>query len=186
MKQIEYLDLYDSALAKDCITHTHLPFLKDYIALHILLKLAEPKSVMEIGTHIGEGTNIICNAVPKAKVHSLDLPLHESNKTQQHPILKGMKVGEICKRTYVQLFGDSMNFQYPECDAWFIDGEHDYTHPRHETSEAIKQKAKLIVWHDADIPEVFNAINDSFAYNSDYEVYRVTGTAIAYATLIEK
>src|SRR3990167_6991886 len=120
MKQIEYLDLYDSALAKDCITHTHLPFLKDYITLHILLKLAEPKSVMEIGTHIGEGTQIICNAVPKAKVFSLDLPNYEADKTLQHPSIKGMKTGYMCN-SYCQLLGDSMTFEYSKykCDAYF-------------------------------------------------------------------
>lgn len=185
MIQIDYEDIYDKELVKDCILHTHIPFLKDYMCLHILLKIAEPKSVMEVGTHIGEGTNIICNAVPNADVFSLDLPARDSDKTLQHPRHKKMVVGEMCKRKYKQLFGDSLTFEYPKCDAWFIDGEHDYQHPRHETVEAIKQKAKLIVWHDADMIDVFNAINDSFAYNSDYELYRVNGTAIAYATLKE-
>lgn len=183
MNQIEYLDLYDSSLAKDCITHTHLPFLKDYITLHILLKIAQPKSVFEIGTHIGEGTNIICNAVKEAKVYSLDLPVEESHKTLQHPILKDMCVGQKCSLPYTQLHGDSMTFDYSQyqAEAYFIDGEHDYKHPRHETVEAIKQNPKIIIFHDADIMEVWNAINDSFEWNNDYEVFRVQGTAIAYA-----
>lgn len=186
MIPVDYQELYDTEIARDCITHTHLPFLKDYIALHILLKISEPKSVLEVGTHIGEGTNIICNSVPKAKVFSLDLPPEEASKSMQHPTYKQMRIGEMCKRTYTQLYGDSMKFDYPICDAWFIDGEHDYSHPRHETVQAIKQKAKIIIWHDADIMEVYNAITDSFAYDGDYNLYRVTGTAIAYAVRKEK
>jgi hypothetical protein len=186
MKEISYEDLNTDILSYGAILHTHAPFVKDYLTLHILLKKYDIKSVMEIGTHIGEGTNIICNAVPKAKVYSLDLPLAEAKKTLQHPSLKDMGVGQICKFPYTQLYGDSMAFDYPVCETWFIDGEHDYAHPRHETSEAIKQKAKLIIWHDADMTEVFNAIHDSFIYNGDYELYRVTGTATAYAIRIEK
>jgi len=181
VKQIDYQDIYDSELAKGCITHTHLPFLKDYITLHILLKKYQPLSVLEIGTHVGEGTNIICNAVPGAKVYSLDLPPTEAYKTLQHPSLKNILVGAFCLKPYTQLFGDSFEFPYQYYEAWFIDGEHDYYHPRHETIEAIKSKAKLIIWHDADIIEVNNAITDSFEWNKDYHLYRVTGTRITYA-----
>lgn len=183
MNEIDYQEIYDSELAKGAIFHTHLPFLKDYITLHLLLRKHKIKSVFEIGTHIGEGTKIICNAVPDAKVYSLDLPTEKSEKTLQHPRIKNMVVGEICDLPYEQLYGDSMNFDYSKypADAYFVDGEHDYSHPRHETTEAIKQKPKLIIWHDADMQDVNNAITDSFLYNADYNLYRVIGTAIAYA-----
>lgn len=186
MNYIIYEDIYDSALAKDCITHTHLPFLKDYIVLHILLKSHNVISVFEIGTHIGEGTEIICNAVPNAKVYSLDLPVEESHKTLQHPSLKNIAIGGICicnHTDYTQLLWDSMTFDYSKypCEAYFIDGEHDYKHARHETVEVLKQNPKLIIWHDADIIDVWNAINDSFEWNDKYELFRVQGTAIAYA-----
>lgn len=183
MKEIHYDFLYTPENISGAILHTHEPFIKDYLALHILLKIYKPKSILEIGTHVGEGTQIICNAIPSAAVLSLDLPPTEASKTLQHPSLKAMRVGEMCMLTYTQLWGDSMEYPYwnLSCEAWFIDGEHDYAHPRHETIEAIKQRAKLIIWHDADIPEVYNAITDSFAYQNDYELYRVTGTQIAYA-----
>ena len=183
MKNIAYEDIISGCIISDAIHHTHEPFVKDYLTLHSLLRIHECESVFEIGTHTGEGTNIICNAVPKSNVYSLDLPSQHSGKTLQHPKHKNMKVGENCKFTYLQILADSMIYDYSEypCEAWFIDGEHDYKHPRHETGEAIKSKAKLIIWHDADIQEVYNAINDSFEWNKDYELYRVTGTAIAYA-----
>lgn len=189
MNYIIYEDIYDSELAKDCITHTHLPFLKDYIVLHILIRKHRDsiRRVLEIGTNLGEGTKIIANALGDRKlVYTLDLPSELSHLSKQHPISEGKSesVGSKCDLKYCQILGDSMTYDYSslhDVDAWFIDGEHDYAHPRHETTEAIKSNAKLIVWHDADIPEVFNAITDSFAYQSDYELFRVQGTAIAYA-----
>ena len=183
MKQVTYEEIYDSELAKGCITHTHLPFLKDYIVLHILLRKHSVNTVFEVGTHIGEGTKIICNSVPSARVYTLDLPVEEAGKTLQHPVLKNKEVGELCNLCYFQLLGDSMTYDYSKypCEAYFIDGEHDYAHARHETNEAIKQKPKLIIWHDADMPEVNNAIEDSFAYQNEYDLYRVEGTRVAYA-----
>lgn len=183
MNEKDYQEIYNSELAKGAIFHTHLPFLKDYLTLHLLLRKHRVKSVFEIGTHIGEGTKIICNAVPKAKIYSLDLPTEQSEKTLQHPRLKDMLVGEICDLPYEQLYGDSMTFDYSKypSEAYFIDGEHDYSHPRHETTEAIKQNPKLIIWHDSSIMDVWNAINDSFMYNGEYELFRVIGTEISYA-----
>lgn len=185
MKEISYEELYDAELVKDAILHTHEPFIKDYLALHILLRMAEPKSVLEIGTHVGEGTNIICNAVPASKVFSLDLPYDQSVLSLQSPVSsgKGRTTGLLCQNPYTQLWGDSMIFDYYKypCEAWYIDGEHLYSNVRHETKAAITQRAKLIIWHDADLIEVGNAIKDSFVNNSDYELYRVTGTSIAYA-----
>src|SRR3990167_10875047 len=129
MKETAYNDLFNvNDVPSNAILHSHTPFVKDYLTLHNLLKKYNPKTVLEIGTHIGEGTQIICNAIPTAKVYSLDLLLGESHKSLQHPILKDMGVGQICKLPYKQLYGDSMTFNYCEyiCDAWFIDGEHDY------------------------------------------------------------
>lgn len=181
MIELDFGHLYTPSLAKSAILHTHKPFEMDYLVLHILLSQNKIKSVLEIGTHIGEGTQIICNAVPNALVSSLDLPESESEKTLQHPKLKGMKVGEICKLPYTQIFADSMTHEYGNYEAWFIDGEHDYAHPRHETKEAIKSGARLIIWHDADIQEVWNAITDSFEWDNGYDLCRVKGTRIAYA-----
>jgi len=155
MKEIDYFDLYDSDLAKGCIIHTHPPFLKDYITLHILLKIADPSTVMEIGTHVGEGTNIICNALPDAKVYSLDLPMELRDLSLQHPSLKSMDVGVMCKLPYTQLLGDSMNFDYYKypCEAYFVDGEHTEKNVLHETVQILNGKPKLIVYHDYDMPK---------------------------------
>jgi hypothetical protein len=160
-------------------------FLQDYHVLHCLLRKYQPESVFEIGTNMGTGTNIICNAVPKAKVYSLDLPTELAHISLQHPISegKGDNVGSKCKFPFTQLRGDSLTFYYSDypCEAYFIDGEHDFDHPYYETDSIIGDaKPKLIIWHDSDIPEVWEAITE--AIDSNYTLYRVTDTRIAYAT----
>lgn len=164
-------------------------FEEDYLVLHSLLRKYRPKDVFEIGTNIGEGTNIICNAVYKyhfeAKIYSLDLPKELAHISLQHPISegKGDRVGSACTFPYIQLRGDSMTFdfsQYP-CEGFYIDGEHDYEHPFKESSAVMDLKeTKLIIWHDSDIQEVWNAIIDAIQ-DKPFQLYRVTDTRIAYA-----
>jgi hypothetical protein len=184
MTKQTYSDIFTKELAVDAILNTEFPgFKEDYLILHCLLKLHKPKSVMEIGTNMGRGTEIICNAVRPADVYSLDLPTELAHISLQHPISegKGDKVGSLCKRPYTQLRGDSRKFdfsQYP-CEAYWIDAEHTEAAVKHETKQAVKCKAKLIVWHDSDMPEVMAGILAGIG--KGYELYRVEGTRIAYA-----
>jgi len=159
-------------------------FREDYHVLWCLLKKYKPASVFEIGTNMGTGTNIICHALPQAKVYSLDLPNELAHVSLQHPISegKGDAVGSKCKLPFTQLRGDSMEFDYSPypCDAAFVDGEHDYIHPFSEGIDLLENETKLIIFHDADIADVAKAICDVFR-GEDYEIYRVTDTRIAYA-----
>jgi len=164
-------------------------FEEDYLVLHSLLRKYRPKDVFEIGTNIGEGTNIICNAVYKyhfdAKIYSLDLPTDLAHISLQHPISegKGDRVGSACTFPYIQLRGDSMTFDYSKypCEGFYIDGEHDYEHPFNESYEVMDLKeTKLVIWHDSDIQEVWNAIIDAIQ-DKPFQLYRVTDTRIAYA-----
>lgn len=168
-------------------------FREDYHVLHCLIRKYKPISLLEIGTNMGTGTNIICNAGKNwlMQVYSLDLPTELAHASLQHPVSegKGDKVGSNCKFHYTQLRGDSMTFHFSQhpCEAYFIDGEHDYDHPSRESAEAFKQLPKIIIWHDADIAEVWKAISDASEFANDwiqganYDLYRVTGTRIAYA-----
>lgn len=163
-------------------------FLQDYHVLHCLIRKYKPTSLLEIGTNMGTGTNIICNAGKNwmMQVYSLDLPTELAHISLQHPISekKGDKVGSNCKFHYTQLRGDSMVFDFARipCDAYYIDGEHDTRHAEHETLQALKQSPKLIIWHDSDIPEVMQGILNAFDFaKPDYDLYRVTDTRIAYA-----
>ena len=179
-----FSDIVTKDLAKDAILNQeYTGFKEDYLVLHCLLKMHQPKSVFEVGTNMGTGTNIICNALPLAKVYSLDLPTELAHISLQHPISegKGDLVGSRCKRPFTQLRANSYWFEFEKypCEAYFIDGEHTEEMVYHETKQAVKCKAKLIIWHDSDMPEVMAGIVAGIG--KGYYLYRVTGTRIAYA-----
>lgn len=154
-------------------------FEQDYLVLDSLLRKYQPKSVFEIGTNRGTGTRIIKNAVPDADVYSLDMPFGMGDAPLYHEDKD--YTGINCNLPFTQLRGNSMTFDfslYP-CECYFIDAGHFYDNVFRETTEVLKQKPKLVIFHDSDIPEVFNAIVDG-SRNKGYELYRVTDTRIAY------
>lgn len=186
MKTIYYKDIVTKELLEGAIENNEYHgFREDYHVLHCLLKTHEPKSVFEIGTNMGTGTKIIKNALPQSEVFSLDLPTELAHVSLQHPINegKGDSVGNKCKLPFTQLRGDSMLFDYSinPTEAYFIDGEHDFKHPNHETKEVLKNNPKLIIWHDSDMEPVYNAIINAFKDNQYYDLFRVVDTRIAYA-----
>lgn len=187
MNTITFAEIYTEELAAGAILNEEYHgFREDYLILHCLLRKFGIKSVFEIGTNMGTGTKIICNAIgPEGKVYSLDLPTELAHISLQHPINegKGDSVGHRCDLPFAQLRGDSMDFDYSQypAEAYFIDGEHDYDHPHHEAICAITNKPKLIIFHDSDMPDVYNAIVDAFTGTKKYDLYRVIDTRIAYA-----
>ena len=162
---------------KKAILRNDRLFVDDFLTLHSLLKMAQPRSVFEIGTCTGEGTLIMKNAIGNNVVYSLELPLNES--TYDIGV-----AGKMCYLPYVQIVGNSMTLDYTEfypIEAWFIDGAHEYTFVLHETKQAVLSAPSIIIWHDADIPEVFQAIKDGLDDRDDYLLYRVNNTRIAFA-----
>lgn len=189
MKIIEqqFTDVHTAALAENAILNEEYHgFKEDYLVLHCLLRKHNIKSCFEIGTNMGTGTKIIKNACgPDSTVYSLDLPTELAHISLQHPINegKGDSVGHRCDLPFTQLRGDSMVFDYSPykgVEAFFIDGEHDYNHPNHEAKQAISCGARLIIFHDSDMAQVWAGIQDAFA-ETDYTIFRVTDTRIAYA-----
>lgn len=187
MKQLTSKDICLEKFTNGAILNEEFTgFKEDYLTLHSLLRDFNPKTLFEIGTNMGTGTKIIKNALgPDSTVFSLDLPTDLAHISLQHPINegKGDSVGHKCDLPFVQLRGDSMAFDYSKypCEAYFIDGEHDYEHPHHETKEVLKNNPKLIVWHDSDMETVYSAIVDAFKGVDNYDLYRVTDTRIAFA-----
>lgn len=164
-------------------------FLNDYLVLDSLLRHYNPKTFLEIGTNMGRGTKIIKNALgADSTVYSLDLPTELAHVSLQHPISegKGDSVGHLCDLPFIQLRGDSMEFDYSSLehiDGAFIDGEHDFDHPFHETKQIMELDPYFIIWHDADIPEVWKAITqaiEEWKLNT-YTLFRVEDCRIAYA-----
>lgn len=189
IKQI-YKDIVTDDLIINCLdNNSHPGFLEDYRCITALLRIFKPISVFEIGTNTGNGVNTIKAALPGAIILSLDLD-YESMMLNKKEFPIGPngedRVGNNVKGKYLQLRGDSMKFDYSKylCQAYFIDGCHDYDHPKHETKEILKNKPNLIIYHDADIDVVYKGIMDAFNESKEggnYELYRVIDTRIAYA-----
>ena len=164
-------------------------FREDYLVLHCLLAKNKEKinRFLEVGTNMGTGTKIICNALGAGRqVFSLDLPLEKAHKSLQHP--KGGMIGVKCDLPYTQLFGDSMEFDYASIkpiNATFIDAEHVYPNVLHETTEVLKHyQPDLMIWHDTDISEVLMGLMNAFdatGQEQNYNLYRVANTRMSYA-----
>lgn len=175
----------------DAIIHdVYTGFKEDYLILHSLIRKHRPNSFFEVGSNVGNGMNVIANAIYKynfnAKIYSLDLPYETMKQnSKQYPIGENGedRVGSAAKFPYTQLRGDSLVFDFSEypCEGYYVDGEHDYAHPYHEIYYALAQFPKIIIAHDSDIKEVWNGIKDAHKLNGkDYELYRVIDTRISY------
>lgn len=183
MTQQNFNDIYSDELAKGAIINNRHPgFREDYLAIHCLIRKYKPASLFEIGTNGGFGTKIIKNAIGGGVLFSLDLPEEEFHKYQKHP----ERIGMECDLPYVQLYGDSLAFDYSRypAEAYFVDGAHDYEHVFHETMQIMDLEPQLIVFHDADIQEVMDGIlqaRNMSKNNNIYDFYRVPLTRIVYA-----
>jgi hypothetical protein len=182
----KYADVFVPAMATDAIHNDLWPgFREDYLLLHCLLRIFEPKRVVEIGTNVGRGTKIIKNAVgPDSQVFSLDLP-SEVGPFESSEYQPG-RVGCRCDLPFIQLWGDSRTFDfspYYPIDAFYVDGEHVYDTVYKETLAVIKANAVLAVYHDANEWEVFKGICDAFYGQPTvgYRLYRVIDTRMMFA-----
>lgn len=182
-----FKEVFDERLAKDAIINDrHTGHKQDYLLLHCLIRKYKPESFFEIGTNTGFGTLIIANALGDLPVFTLDLPPQKADVSKQHPIGegKGDVTGTECSLPYHQIFADSRQFDYSQypCEGYFIDSEHCYENVFVETVQVVLLKPKIVIWHDADVPEVFDAAVRAVA-DRPYELYRVSDTRILYAIL---
>lgn len=188
MIYVSYESIVVSDLVEGCIDNTDYDgFLEDFRVVHCLMRRARPSRVLEVGTYRGKGVRLIANAVgPGCEVLSLDLPDDYAHLSRQHAVHHGVAVGDLVRDvSYTQLRGDSLQYdfsQHAPVDVWFIDGEHDEEHVFQEASAAVAMRSPLIVFHDADMPEVAAGIEKTFA-GTDYKLHRVVGTRVAFATL---
>lgn len=198
MKTVQINDIVTKEFARRAIERNEHPgFKEDYLVLHCLIKIHSPATFMEIGTSSGRGTSVICNAMglnrffpwynsKKRKVYSLDVPpgtdplILYPGKEDGHPD----KAGKSCRFPYIQLFGNSTDFdfsKYYPLEGWFIDGKHDYYHVVNDTEQSLSAYPKIIIWHDADLPAVNEAIVSVLTKHVDYQLCFVAGTRIAFA-----
>ena len=163
-------------------------FENDYIVLHGLIQEYKPGTFCEIGTHVGEGTRIICNAMENRRVISIDLPIDYDETKEVYVNWNSEKprtgVGERCNLPYVQLFGNSKEFDflpYYPIDGWYIDGRHNYEYCYADSINALKSNPKIIIWHDTLMTGVQDAIMQIIdEYKEIYESYYCGGTRISW------
>jgi Glycosyl transferase family 2 len=174
---IGHQTLTTAALAEGAILNEEFAgFREDYLVLHCLCRALAPRVFFEVGTNHGTGTNIVAHALgPAARVLSLELPDATSDA--------GPLTGSACQRPFTQLHGDSRHHDFSAhhpIEGWFIDGGHFFENVLIESRAALASRPRLVVWHDADISEVWRALAAVFE-PSDYRLFRVTGTRIAFA-----
>lgn len=187
MELLKYSDIYDEAVAKDAILNHHQPgFEEDYLVLHCLLRKYQPKRFLEIGTNEGLGTMIIKNALgPDSEVFTLDLPEDLRDFSRQHPTWNESTVGHLCTLPFTQLWGDSRYFNFTSIhpiNGAYIDGEHEFTHVRHETVRMVEAAADIIIWHDSDMDAVMKGIQAGLQ-GAPYTLYRVEDTRVSFALM---
>ncbi len=179
---VSFKDVFKPELSFDAIVRDEEGFENDFLLLHSVIREYQPKNIFEIGTCEGKGTLIVKNAIREGIVYTLELPAGEGPYN-----ISADRIGVKCTLPFVQLIGDSMTFDYSTyfpIDAWFIDGWHDYEHVYYETEQAILSDPKLLVWHDSDVQEVFQAIIDVMQYHPNYIIFRVVDTRVTYAVKI--
>lgn len=141
----------------------------DYYLIQVLLSKWKPSTVLEIGTCTGNGSRIIRNTLPDSKIYTMDI---------------NPNCGKMCPDNVERIISDSMIFNYRDIypiECWFIDGEHSYKNVFYETKQAIKSKAKYIIYHDADIDDVYNGIINAIESN-EYELYQVINPPYIYSS----
>ena len=197
IEKVKYDTVVTQPFSDDAIVRDDFPgFKEDYLAIHSIIRKYRPKRLLEIGTSTGWGTNVICNAMgvrkgiaggllDKRKVTSIDVPpgtdasIIYPKGEDGHPL----KAGVNCKFLYAQLFGSSITYDfapYYPLDAWFIDGKHDYEYCSKDTKQALKADPDLIIWHDMQMQEVYDAVAETM-YGKGYSIKWVNKTRVAYA-----
>jgi hypothetical protein len=162
-------------------------FTDDYLVLHVLIQKYNPQSFCEIGTHEGEGTRIICNAMNGRPVYSIDLPPDYDETKEVYKDWtseKPKEVGKRCEYPYIQLFGNSKDFDFSSfypIEGWYIDGRHNYKYCYADSINALKSKPKIIIWHDSLMDGVQKAIYQIIDENKDnYTAYYCGGTRVSW------
>ena len=200
---ISYESVVTPPFSEHALLRNDFPgFQEDYLVLHALIRRYRPSRFLEIGTSTGRGTNVICHATGlrkrrniwgavwpplHSKVYSIDVPVGTDPSIiypegeDGHP----KKPGTECAYRYVQLYGDSTEFDfrpYYPLDGWFVDGKHNFEYVRRDTLQALKSEPRIIVWHDMQIEEVKEAVLAVIKEKGQaYHLYQVEKTRMAFA-----
>lgn len=142
----------------------------------------KPKTVFETGTYDGFSTlHFEENAPADAVVYTPDLPRDRTGiklknaLSEAHRDIKNINMnasrqfhGKSKQGRIIELFGDSMTFDFPpyygKMDLVFIDANHSYSYVKVDTKNAFKMLSPqgIILWHDYGFihPGVFRLVNE--------------------------
>jgi hypothetical protein len=153
------------------INNEFIGFKEDYLVIHCLISEWRPKSIFEIGTCTGMGCLVMKTSSPESKITTLDIN----------------QCGHLCPGDTEKIVGNSMTYDFSKhypIDCWFIDGDHVYDNVYKETKEALKSEPRYIIYHDSDIPDVYDAIIDSFKDHglNYYDLYQVVNPPFVYSS----
>jgi hypothetical protein len=131
-------------------------------ALLGMLRLFEPKIVLEIGTYFGHTTRAMAETLPESTIHTLDLPeLFKWNSDLDDWHLIGRRDvgrefrGQPCASRIVQHLADSRTWDWSQAAGatfFFIDGSHSYNYCQNDSVHCWDLCAGkgVFVWHDVD------------------------------------
>jgi hypothetical protein len=169
------------------------------VALLSLAVLDDPATVLEIGTFCGHTTKLLAQNLPRAIVHTVDLPpdFQAENdpvgtlpKDDFHLIASrcvGREFhGQPEAQRIVQHFGDTAAWDFAAAKGatfFFIDGSHTYEYVKSDSEKcwALCGGHGTFLWHDCgtDHPGVVRLLTE-WRRDREREVVRIEGTTLAY------
>ena len=164
------------------------------LVLSAMVRLLEPRRILEIGTYDGNTTlNLAANSPSDARVFTLDLPPDwRGDFALGVPgIQDNAAVGDITgiqfrdsplRSKITQLFDDSARFdwdRFAPFDLIFIDGAHTYDYVRSDTRNALQalRPGGTLVWHDYGMLEDVSRVVDETARH--VRTHAIQGTRFA-------
>lgn len=166
----------------------------EVLVLSAMVRLLEPRKILEIGTYDGNTTlNLAANSPSEARIFTLDLPADwRGDFALEVPgIQNNAAVGGITgiqfrdsplRDKITQLFDDSAHFdwdRFAPFDLVFIDGAHTYDYVCSDTRNALRvlRPGGTLVWHDYGMLEDVSRLVDETA--ARIRVHAIRGTRLA-------
>jgi predicted O-methyltransferase YrrM len=194
--QITLAGLDDDAWSGPVASYT-----ADLVALCLLCRHLEPRTVFEIGTLNGFMAYHFALNAPAARVLTLDLPKTGSESGTRLDVTPVDRMHIAAARSAVEycfdgtpeagriecLFGDSATFDYSpyhgSVDLFFIDGAHSYEYVSSDTDNALRccRAGGIIAWHDygrAGVNGVSRFLSEF--RRAGHDVRSVPGSSVAF------
>ncbi len=149
-------DIYDF----EALTDVNERRIRDAEALAVVMKNAQPKVALEIGTSSGMGTALMAVNAPESMVYTLNIPPEEILAGQGGKLttiaLEKEKIGAIYRerglKNIEQIYANSESWSpnIGNIDVAFVDGCHDTEFVYNDTLKILKnmQPGGFILWHD--------------------------------------